>query len=86
MQNLREALERMLNRRHATLCRLPPLVQQAMQEGTIVVGMPAAGALRTPSASERVTSAVARDRRFGRYTAVCTLSAQGLHMLQIAKR
>jgi transposase len=86
LKNLREVVERLLNRRHAALRQLPLLVPLAMQSGTIAPGPVASGALRTPSASERVTSAVARERRLEQYTAVRTLSDQGLNILQIAKR
>lgn len=86
LQNLREAVERMLNRRHATLRQLPPLAPSVVQSQTHPGGTPEVGALRIPSAGERVTTAVARDRRLAQYTAVRALSEQGLNILQTAKR
>lgn len=88
LQNLREALERMLNRRHATLrcLPLPPQIDHAIGGQPLVDPPPARPTLRMPSATERVTSAVARERRYARYQAVRRLSKQGVPILQIAKR
>ncbi len=86
LHNLREALERMLHRRHTQLERLPDAsVVVAQQDG----GRPDVGAhtaLRIPTASEQTISARARARRIAQYHAVRTLHAEGRNILQIAKQ
>jgi transposase len=83
LKNQREALERMLNRLHAELARLPELASAA---GPAVSGT-APGrprTLRPLSASETAAQQAARERRLHRYQRVQTLLAQGLPILQIA--
>lgn len=86
LKNLRDVVERVLNRRHVALRQLPVRVPSAPPSAPSPSGLDAPGVLRTPSASERVTSAVARERRLAQYTAVRMLSDQGLNILQIARR
>ncbi len=85
MHNLREALERLLHRRHAALARLPlPDPHPGRCEAdTHTVGLHTA--LRIPTASERTVSAWARARRLAQYHAVRMLHAEGRNILQIAK-
>jgi transposase len=86
LHNLREALERLLHRRHALLARLPDASLPSAQGelGTHDVGVHTA--LRIPSVSERTVSAQAREQRLAQYHAVRSLHAQGRNILQIAKR
>jgi transposase len=81
LQNLREALERLLHRRHAALARLPmPISQPVLCDlGTRPVGLHTA--LRIPSATERTASARAREQRLTQYQAVRALQAEGRNIL-----
>jgi transposase len=63
LHNLREALERMLYRRHAQLERLPDAGVPSAQQGRGTHHGGVYTALRIPTASERTISARARERR-----------------------
>jgi transposase len=83
LKNQREALERMLNRLHADLTRLPDVAASA--------GAPQSSTrprrprrLRAVSAAEQEAQQAARKRRLARYQQVQTLAAQGVPILQIA--
>src|SRR5579862_1117091 len=80
LTNWREALERLLNRLHADLARLPlpPDTPPAM-----AVQRPA---LDSQGPSRRAAFQVNRARRYARYQAVRTLLAQGMSKQQIAKQ
>ena len=86
LHNLREALERLLHRRHVLLARLPDVSSSWAHDGMhIDVGL-CNTALRIPSASERTVSANARARQLTQYHAVRRLHAAGRNILQIAKQ
>lgn len=86
LHNLREALERMLARRHARLARLPQASPpQALDEvRRSDVGLHTA--LRIPSATERTISKQARGQRLVQYQAVRALHAEGRNILQTARQ
>ncbi|MFC1879062.1 ISL3 family transposase, partial [Chloroflexota bacterium] len=79
LKNLREALERMLNRLHADL-RLLPCTEHT-PEASIT-----AGRLRVPAGRELELQQAKRDRRFELYQRVKALYNEGTPILQIAKR
>jgi hypothetical protein len=83
LKNQREALERMLNRLHVDLSRLPDVAAPA--------GTPQSSTrpcrprrLRAMSAAEQAAQQAARKRRLACYQQVQTLVAQGVPILQIA--
>ena len=82
--NLREALERLLTRRHAHLCGLPAseeLIQQ-LTEQRQQLPRP----LRQPSDKEVEVRQARRAQRYARYQEVRALHAIGLPISQIAER
>ncbi len=85
LHNLREALERLLHRRHALLGRLPEVRSLSAQDEGAGPNVGVHTALRIPAASERTVSARARERRLTQYHAVRALHAEGRNILQIAK-
>lgn len=83
LKNHREALERMFNRLHAELARLP----EPTAAGDTPTAPPAVvRPLRLPSLREQATRQAARERRAARYQQVQTLYQQGVPLLQIAQR
>jgi len=80
LTNLREALERLLNRLHTELVHLPlsPDTPPA-----VAIQRPA---LDSQGPSRRAALQVNRARRFARYQAVRTLLAQGVPQLQISQQ
>jgi transposase len=85
LNNHRDALERMLNRRHAELRALPePAAMPCAPPSPPPPYRPRR--LRAPSAREQVAQAAARHRRLQRYQQVQALVAQGLPILQMAQQ
>jgi transposase len=82
LQNLREAVERVLNRNHAQLCQLPILVTPPL--APVAPAKPRR--LRAVSASERIRQAASRARRLARYQAVRQLVAEGVSYRAIARQ
>ena len=85
LHNLREALERVLNRLHTELRALPEAPNQA---ATIA---PTSGAdysrpLRPTSAREQLARQARRERQSARYKSVHDLKAQGVPLVRIAKQ
>src|SRR5262249_14316063 len=81
LKNHREALERMLNRLHAELARLP----EPRAAGDTSTAPPAVvRPLRLPSLREQAARQAARARRLARYQQVQVLYKQGVPMVQIA--
>lgn len=85
LQNLREALERLLHRRYVALARLPMPDSQSTRGAVDTRNVGLHTALRIPTASERIVSVRAREQRLAQYQAVRTLHADGRNILQIAK-
>ncbi len=83
--NLREALERLLSRLHARLRRLP-LGAAAPPPAGPTAPATRRGPLRPESPAEQVARRERRARRDARYQEVHALRAQGLPLLQIARR
>jgi transposase len=82
LHNLREAVERVLNRHHAQLRQLPVADSPPL---------PAAAHLRPRrirpvTASEQARQDVSRSQRFARYEAVRQLAAEGVPLREIARQ
>ena len=84
LRNLREALERLLNRFHAQLSHLPVPSNSEGSTQTPAVQRPRR--LRTVTKSERIRQQASRARRQERYEAVHALAARGVSERQIARR
>ena len=82
--NLREAVERLLSRRHAHLSGLP--VSQALTEQLTERQEQQPRPLRQPSLEEVERRRAKRGRRYARYEQVRALQAIGLPLTQIAQR
>ncbi len=85
LHNLREALERLLARRHTALTRLPMPDSPPAHCDADAHNVGLLTALRIPTASERTVSTRAREHRVAQYQAVRLLHAEGRKILQIAK-
>lgn len=83
--NRRQALERLLERLHARLPRLPARDTVPQMRGRPARGS-IRGPLRSPSQTEHAASREARARRDARYQEVPALTAAGVPLLQIAMR
>jgi transposase len=82
LQNMREAVERVLNRLHAHLRHLPAL-QPSEQEDS---HMTKPQRLRPPTATEQSNQTESRARRLERYLAVRQLVSQGVSQRAIARQ
>lgn len=82
LSNLREALERMLDRVHARLRERVVLPPPVVEDGQLAP--PPTIRPRRRSVQEEAARATRRDRRFARYTAVVERYDQGMSMRQIA--
>ena len=84
LRNLREALERLRNRYHAQLSRLPAAGSREKHSPPALVQRPRH--LRALSESERLRQQASRARRQRRYEAVQALAEEGISERQIAHR
>lgn len=82
--NLREALERLLTRRHAHLCGLP--TSEELRHHLAEQHQQLPRPLRQPSGKEAAARQARRTRRYARYEQVRALHAIGLPITQIAQR
>jgi len=82
--NFREALERLLTRRQAHLCALPP--SQELKDHLAQRQQQHPRPLRQPSAKQAATGQAGRARRYAGYEQVRALHQIGLPLTQIAKR
>lgn len=82
--NFREALERLLTRRHAHRCALPP--SQELKDQLAQRQQQPPRPLRQPSAKEATRRQARRAQRYARYEQVRALHDIGLPLTQIAKR
>jgi transposase len=82
--NFREALERLLTRRHAHLCTLP--ASQKLADQLVQRQQQHPRPLRQPSRKEAATRQARRARRYARYEQVRALHEIGLPLTQIARR
>ncbi len=85
LQNLREALERMLTRLHGELCQLPPSAATAAPSEERAATVPSRP-LRSPSIGECTLRQARREQRLACYQAVRRLHSEGVPLLQIAKQ
>jgi transposase len=82
--NFRQALERLLTRRHAYLCRLP--ASQELKNQLAQHEQQHPRRLRQSSVKEAATRQAGRARRYARYEQVRALHEIGLPLTQIAMR
>jgi Transposase/Homeodomain-like domain len=82
LQNMREAVERILNGSHAHLRQLPAL--QPSEQADSRTSKPQR--LRPPTATERTNQAESRARRLERYLAVRHLASKGVSQRAIARQ
>lgn len=82
LQNMREAVERVLNRSHAQLRQLPTL--QSSEQLDRCTSKPQR--LRPPTTTEQTKQAESRARRLERYLAVRQLASKGVSQRAIARQ
>jgi transposase len=83
LQNLREAVERVLQRHHTALGQLP--LRISPNAGALLCN-PKPRRLRSVTASEQMRSDNSRIQRLARYQAVQALQAEGVSQREIARR